>query len=161
MYVCIFVCHGMHACMFVRTYACMYVCMYPCTYICMYARQHVCVFGCMNVCILAWLWCRITSSTCFWVLAPPQEALRALQCWHAYCDHPTRKGVCQNEWKAAPITYRSHSPTGHTHLFPIVWSGQISSISCTCTIIFRTRSVIIPQKKGCVRMSKRQQLLPR
>ena len=64
--------------------------------------------------------------------------------------------------ECARVSKRQHlSPVGHTHLFPIVWSIQISSMSCRFTIIFRTLSVIIPQKKGYVRISKRHKLWPR
>ena len=144
-------------------YACMYVCTYICLYVCMYVcmHMHVCTPVCMYVCMYGYMYLGIQCPA----VSPDQPASESLllpKKPSAPYSVGTHAVIIPQEKECVRMSERQHlSPIGHTHLFPIVWSTQISSISCTCTIIFRTRSVIIPQKKGCVRMGKRQQLLPR
>lgn len=154
MYVYLYVMVCMHVCLYVHMLVCMYVCIHVRTYACMHASMYACLDVWMYV---YWHDCDAESPR-----QPASESLLLPKKPSAPYIVGTPSVIIPQEKECVRMSERQHlSPIGHTHLFPIVWSTQISSISCTCTIIFRTRSVIIPQKKGCVRMSKRQQLLPR
>jgi hypothetical protein len=51
MYMYIYMCVCMHACMRVCMFACMHVCKQACMHVCMFACMHVCLYVGMHVCM--------------------------------------------------------------------------------------------------------------
>ena len=115
----------MYICM--SWYACMYVCTYICLYVCMYVSMHMHV--CTPVCMYVWMYgymyvgmqchaeppCQSASESLLPLKKPSAPYIDGTHTY--YCDHPTRKGVCQNERKTTPIIYRSHTPIPYSLVY--------------------------------------------